>query len=94
MSDVCEYRLVETCSACPEQYDVFRGGTEVAYLRLRHGEFRAECGDTVVYTNYPTGDGRFADEERAGFLGAAVAAVHVHLKELGLPTYVVESLPA
>jgi len=26
-----------TCSESPEQYDVFKGDTQVAYVRLRHG---------------------------------------------------------
>ena len=36
------YRLILTCGACPEQYDVFDGDRQVGYLRLRHGHFRAD----------------------------------------------------
>jgi len=36
------YKLVLTCGACPEQYDVFKNGQQVGYLRLRHGFFSAE----------------------------------------------------
>lgn len=25
----------ETCGSCPEQYDVFKGGRQVGYVRLR-----------------------------------------------------------
>ena len=33
-----------TCAASPEQYDVFKDGQQIGYLRLRHGEFIAEYG--------------------------------------------------
>ncbi|NDD52705.1 hypothetical protein EBZ39_02295 [bacterium] len=51
------YKLVCTCSACPEQYDVFNDNNKlVGYLRLRHGQFRADCpdvGGTTVYSSRP-----------------------------------------
>lgn len=75
------YDLRLTCSACPEQYDVFLKGAQVGYLRLRHGEFRADvpdCGGDTVYTASPNGDGEFFDDERDGYLRAAVAAIHAH----------------
>jgi len=31
-----------TCGACPEQYDVFKGNVEVAYIRERHGHCRID----------------------------------------------------
>jgi len=73
------YTLELTCGACPEQYDVFRHGHKVAYLRLRHGEFRADvpdCGDTTVFEAEPQGDGSFEDDERERFLRQAIAAIH------------------
>jgi len=40
------WRLVMTCSSCPEQYDVIdHQGETKAYLRLRHGYFNARCPD-------------------------------------------------
>ena len=36
------FKLVQTCGACPEQYDVYEGDEEVGYMRLRHGHFHAE----------------------------------------------------
>ncbi|WP_226893875.1 hypothetical protein [Nisaea sediminum] len=72
------FDLVKTCSANPEQYDVFLGKNQVGYLRLRHGEFRAdfgECGGETVYTAKPKGDGVFEDDERADYLSAAIAAI-------------------
>lgn len=39
-------KFVKTCSACPEQYDVFDSdGNEVGYVRLRHGFFRVASAD-------------------------------------------------
>ena len=77
------FKLIRTCFACPEQYDVYKineDGSEenVAYLRLRHGQFRAECpfNGTVVYTSTDMrGDGIFMDEERDRFLNQALEKV-------------------
>lgn len=70
--------LVRTCHACPEQYDVFRGGQQIGYLRLRHGAFRAdygECGGPTVYQAAPRGYGCFDDDERDDFLSEAINAL-------------------
>lgn len=73
------YRLQQTCSACPEQYDVFDDlGQQVAYFRLRHGSFRVDvpdCGGETVYTANPEGDGIFMDHERVRYLTEAILAV-------------------
>lgn len=72
-------KLVLTCQACPEQYDVFLGGEEVGYLRLRHGAFRAWypnfMSDEIVYSANPKGDGIFYPEERDHYLTEAVKAL-------------------
>lgn len=74
------YDLRMTCMACPEQYDVFRGGSQVGYLRLRHGRFAADVPDAgrrTVYQSYPVGDGIFDNEvERENELRAAIRAIH------------------
>lgn len=31
------YTFVETCGACPHQFDVYDGDNKVAYVRLRYG---------------------------------------------------------
>ena len=74
------YRLICTCGACPEQYDVFDEITkrQVGYLRLRHGFFRADlggCGGETVYEAETNGDGVFDDNERMPHLRAAVIAL-------------------
>jgi hypothetical protein len=70
-------KLVLTCGACPEQYDVFFEEQEIGYLRLRHGRFYAEYVPTeeIVYVDHPKGDGIFDDDEREEELTKAVKAI-------------------
>lgn len=68
-------RLVRTCGACPEQYDVFLGEEYIGYMRLRHGWFRAEYKGTIVYQARPDGDGCFECGERDGYLNEACLAI-------------------
>lgn len=80
-------RLICTCSACPEQYDVFdNNGVQIGYLRLRHGYFRAdvpECGDKTVYESHTKGDGIFDDDERDQELANAIAAIKDYYSKTG-----------
>ncbi len=65
-----DIELVQTCGACPEQYDAFLGGKMVGYLRLRHGYFYVSypyVGGETVYEAYPDGDGCFDSEEERGY---------------------------
>lgn len=42
----------QTCLACPEQYDVFKGNKQVGYVRLRYGELKAvypNVGGEIIY---------------------------------------------
>jgi hypothetical protein len=82
------YRLICTCGACPEQYDVFDELTkqQVGYLRLRHGFFRADlydCGGETVYESNPKGDGVFDEDERMPELTKAIAAIDAGLVARG-----------
>lgn len=73
-----DYKLVETCSACPEQYDVFVNGQQVGYLRLRHGHFSVSYPDhygETIYSASPRGDGIFEPEERNFYLNEAIKAI-------------------
>ena len=74
-----EFKLIQTCGACPEQYDVYRGDDKVGYLRLRHGYFRAECHGEVVYEAHVKGDGLFEEDEREQHLNLAVTAIKAKL---------------
>lgn len=74
-----------TCSACPEQYDVFKDGKQVAYYRLRHGYFTVdypECGGEEILNEYPNGDGIFDDNERLLYLSKAMRALISKITEL------------
>jgi len=73
-------RLVKTCSACPEQYDVFQGKRLIGYLRLRHSHFSVDWlpngkldGTAIELLDAGTvGDGEFYDEaEREKYLSLA-----------------------
>jgi hypothetical protein len=78
------YQLKLTCQACPEQYDVFKDGTQVAYLRLRHGRFRAtvpDVGGEDVYEASPEGDGCFVYEEREHYLKQAITHIKAYYGE-------------
>ena len=79
------YKLICTCPACPEQYDVFKAGAKVGYLRLRHGWFRADapsCGGDTVYESHTKGDGMFDDDERIPEITKALAAITQYWKEI------------
>lgn len=70
--------LTRTCFACPEQYEVFKDGKQIAYYRLRHGEFRVdfpECGGETIFEASPNGDGIFDDNERLSYLIKAMRSV-------------------
>lgn len=74
------HRLICTCAACPEQYEVFHNQSRqhIGYLRLRHGKFRADypdCGGESVYDATTKGDGSFEDDERMEHLTNAVRAL-------------------
>ena len=70
------YRLVRTCGACPEQYDVLDSQENVvAYLRLRHGSYTVsvpDVGGKVIYQAFPQGDGSFEDDERVKYLEESI----------------------
>lgn len=70
------FKLVRTCAACPEQYDVYLDETCIGYMRLRWGFFRAEYREITVYTAETEGDGLFkGDRERKHHLNAACRAI-------------------
>lgn len=79
------FDLDQTCGACPEQYDVYKDGKQVGYLRLRHGTFRADypdCGGDTVYSANPKGDGIFDDDKERDFhIGKALLAIQERLTE-------------
>lgn len=79
--NVPKLRLVKTCHACPEQYDVFDGDRKVGYLRLRHGFFSGQYIGETVYSAITRGDGSFHENERTSHLNAACRAIQERLDE-------------
>lgn len=71
--------LEQTCGACPEQYNAYKEGENIGYLRLRHGYFRVDCGSETVYEAFPQGDGCFTEDERDYYLTEALKAINDHL---------------
>lgn len=83
MLEINGYQLECTCSACPEQYDVYKNGEAVGYLRLRHGHFRAEYNRTIVYEADTEGDGLFEENEREFHLTMAIIAIDIAMNSEG-----------
>ena len=76
------FEIKLTCFACPEQYDVFKDGKQVAYYRLRHGGFTVEspdCGGYMIYEAEPDGDGIFEEYERLVYLEKAMQKLILYL---------------
>ena len=67
--------LHQTCSACPEQYDMYVDGENIGYFRTRHGYFMVEYLGRVVFESDVEGDGGFTAEERGFFLEEGIHAV-------------------
>ena len=73
-----------TCGACPEQYDVFRGDEQVAYVRLRFGRLRVDVPDVGGKTIYISDfdeeyKGVFSDEaERVNYLAEISEVIGKH----------------
>ena len=78
---ISEFVFVETCGACPEQYDVFdSNGNQVGYVRLRFGYLRVEYpdyGGEVIYDHeFSDGwKGMFTEDEREYYLKEIAEAI-------------------
>lgn len=72
-----EVELRQTCSACPEQYDMYIDCKNIGYFRTRHGYFTVEylLNETQVFASGIKGDGGFDPEERDFFLEEGIKAV-------------------
>jgi len=80
-----EITLVQTCFACPEQYEAFLDGKLVGYLRLRHGFFRVDypdAGGETIYSAETKGDGIFSRDERDFHLEMAKKAISLKLESI------------
>lgn len=78
------YEFIQTCTICPEQYDVFdENDNQVGYVRLRWGSLYAQCpyvgGVTVYSVDLDHDGGSFcSDEERTLHLNAIAEAISRH----------------
>lgn len=74
-------KFVMTCWVCPEQYDVFDGDKQVAYIRLRGGKLAAyvpDVGGELIYKHYYEDEdlrGCFTDEEDRVFHLTKIAKI-------------------
>lgn len=50
-------KFIETCCACPEQYDVYLDNKQIGYVRLRWG---------IVSASYPNYEGLTVYREQVG----------------------------
>lgn len=67
--------LIQTCGACPEQYDAYYKEECIGYLRLRHGYFRVEYKGKLCYDAHTKGDGCFDSDEREYYIKKARKAL-------------------
>lgn len=72
-----EVELRQTCSASPEQYDMYVEDENIGYFRTRHGYFTVEylLNGTQVFASGIKGDGGFDSDERDFFLKEGIKAV-------------------
>lgn len=69
------YLFHKTCEAWPEQYDVYRGKRQIAYVRLRMGRLTVRVpdvgGELIYHKNYEKDPAKgyfYTQEERMGQL--------------------------
>lgn len=69
------YLFHKTCEAWPEQYDVYKGSKQVAYVRLRMGSLTVRVpdvgGELIYHKNYEKDPAKgyfYTQEERMGQL--------------------------
>ena len=77
----------QTCGACPEQYDVFKDGKQVGYVRLRWGNLSCRYpdhnGDAIYAESFDDAwKGGFDDaNERNKYLLEIANALNNYLEE-------------
>ena len=74
------FKLIQTCGACPEQYDIYLEDNDkrVGYMRLRHSHFYVNHISTyqTVYNSWVNGDGIFENEqERHKYISLGLEAI-------------------
>ena len=86
--EVLGFQLVLTCSACPEQYDVFLGERQVGYIRFRWGSLEVDflrCGGRALIDErllrHSPDSGQLRHDDRSEVLQRACAAIAKALSE-------------
>lgn len=78
-TDSRDFRMVETCNLCPEQYQVYLGDRKVGYIRLRWGHLTVDCpdcGEDEVYQH------QFPDQWQGCFDDDAQRTKYMNLARL------------
>ncbi|KRA41681.1 hypothetical protein [Devosia sp. Root635] len=68
-------RMERTCSAAPEQYEIFRGDDAAGYIRVRWSRFTVDypsAGDEILFDGSTDGFAAFTDSERDSYLLMAI----------------------
>lgn len=81
------YDIILTCMSFPEEYDVFKDGKKVGYLRLNTCftvYYPDEEAEDSIYDASPMGCGCFTDEERMPFLQIAINYIDKKVKEYAI----------
>lgn len=91
MPEAVKQRLAEvgltmnlTCSAAPEQYELFRGDEPSGYVRIRRSHFTVDypdAGGENLYDGTADGYGGFTDHEREGCLLLAINLITQRMAE-------------
>ena len=83
------YLFHKTCEAWPEQYDVYRGSKQVAYVRLRMGRLSVSVpdvgGEVIYYKDYKNDSAKgyfYTQEERMGQLRKIVKILKMEKKNV------------
>jgi|GEM_PF-3046290 len=76
--------LIQTCSSCPEQYDVKKEGQMCGYIRLRSGRYTVEWPEVMKgMLHYDVLEGNkdsFDEDERETYLTKALIFILRKLK--------------
>lgn len=64
--------IIQTCTACPSQWDAKTTNNDEVYIRLRGGHFRVEVNNIIIYQLDPKGyDGIMDTNKMLSILGSS-----------------------
>ena len=78
-------RMERTCSAAPEQYEIFRGTEAAGYIRVRWSRFTVDypsAGDEALFDGNVDGFAAFTDSERDSCLSMAIDLILTRMELL------------